>query len=1208
MTLRTEALRQIDREEQALKSRFRACQDVVAESLGKLRSAVIAADSDDATVLTDVFAQTIVPSRLQGTELDEAIQQGRIAAWGRALSLLVTDKHIRTLPTSSISDWDTGGSAPTDPGILRRKRVERAFEDAEKFKQFIILASQLGESAFVDVLVAGHIIDPEDRQYAVRFIADYLGEKSRVPVPEKTGIWCILGCGDLLKDASVKQVINHHIRKAVYQELLRGGGDDIKKASQIRREAGDRAMKFIAGLADQAKVTVDKPLRDYFSEVETFFRRAAAVTLPETMRKTVPHEGVNYPLPSWRQRMALVEIEDARHGYVGYEPGDGKTFVPVANHERKKAEWKEKDKPCRTLYIGPKNVLDQIPNRLRPGTTKDTTEVTPYYKDPEKDAPTIGIIKEKMSEEEIEEEMQKEFVFCPYSMLMVTLKSGIKVYQKLRKEGDGQSHWSQVVFDEAHYLQGDAAWTKAARDIIHGHAGLYEEGNVLLMSGTPAIGELKGVSIQMALLEPEAKTAEIGTGAYRKRGQHKKLSTAKTRMGILRHMFRYDPPKEWLGLVKPFEYDLSTEEKTFLRLIANDQTLTKPEKLHKMLLFIRCPQLVSGQSAMPSTLLGWVETKLEEDLEEKETVLIAEHMRSQAVLRHTDAADDPASEEDLYFYARIGKFLEQWKGKEEGRDYRFHVIHGGTKTDARRQAYADAAEAKKNKNFKCVIIAHSECVNVGIDLRSIQRIASLEWPWSSQPLLQLLMRSWRAHNEDIEMLAYIARKCVEQGIKVSAQNKFADARKGVDGELYCGDEAYALLQEAEDTDDPLVASYISSPEQHALLDEFHLHNAGPQKVMDHWNRKMDTYRQRITQGMKGPESNRNRALASYMQAWGCTGSILHTNSQGFALPRILRRMDPQWTGEITCMEPTQEMVNAAGAIVDARDLPHRRLAGTPADLIKLQNGKSGGLHLPAQDCVVLEGLEQMHFRRSEEGTLQRCTRVESLIGAVRATKLGGRVVIPLPREACTKTEFDCFCGILRKFGLEVDKGWTDIVKSRDNAGDAAFEMFVVNAVKVEEPKEEDMATADQEGFAWTHHERLEGPERSERSRLENAKLSRRLPFGLVHGSFSLRSKKLKDVPTNDTLREKQIEHLHRLEKAVAAVRCLAKGPEKWTGKGSSDLTHAHETRSTLDSEGIKFLPHMSGKKNTRPAFQLKDYPDHLFFPYDPQWKEDATTA
>lgn len=1204
MNLKEEALARIETKQAELIKDYPECAAVIADAMTRLRT-VLARTSDDVNAIAAALAEKLLVSSDIDLEISRAINRARLEIWSETMALLATPRYLSSLPRETMNG-ESGEGGNGDAAENRRKRIEQAFEDSITLQQYIWLASQMGESQLIDILVAAHIIRADDRQYAIRVIGSYLGE-SATPEPNGGGIWKILGVGNLLRDATVKQVLDHHVRRAGYRLLLEQGADDMKKYKRVRRTAGQSVRKMLEEFAKNAGVKVDASLEAYLNEVEMFFMGAANINLPPTMVDRLPQEGNMCPVPSWRQSMALMELSGSRHGYLGFEPGYGKSLVAFAQHEFQKQRNQEEGKQTRTLFIGPKMVINELPNRLRPGTTESETAQMSYYKNPELDAPTVGHIHAGMTEEEIDEAIEQEVVFCPYSMLAVKLASGMQVSEKLRRAGGGAQHWTQIVFDEAHSLQGDSTWTGMADDLIHRHPNVYDEGNILLMSGTPAIGHLKGLAVQLALLQPQVRRSNIGTGALRERGDYKLMSAVELRMALLQWIIRYDIPEQWMEFVDPCLYDLSREELDFLRLIGNDQTLAATEKLGKMLLFIRCPELVSGGSVQESTLFDWVKTKLEEDLAEKDTVLIAEHMRSDSVLREMKDADEE-SEEDYYFYTRVQSFLNEWKAKEDGREYVLHVIHGTTKSKDRERAYADARRAKKDQNFKCVILANSACLNMGIDLRSIQRIISLEWPWNSPELMQLLKRSQRAGNEDIRLHVFIARSSVEEGIVAWAQGKLTDAERAINGELSEREESFEMRQEETKEEDNAVKKHLSSPEQQLLNENFYLHNKGPQAVKDYWDGNSDLYKERLKNACKGPESNKHRALSAYVHTLESRNiipkgaSYLHTNSQGFALHQLLKQIDPARTGSCTCMEPTQKMIDAAIRHLPTDYFPQKRLVGTPDELIALQSNHaaSGGPPLQSglQDVVILDGLDQMHFKRSDDGSMHRHTRVNALIGAVRATKMGGRIIIPLPREACTEREFHTFGSIVEYFGLQLDTSWTDVIKSSDNEGDAPFELFVTTAIKVSEIDQELVSAADQDGFSWTHHHRLDGAAKAERTRRENLRLKRKLPFDLVHGSFKCGNKNLHPVSTDDTIRMQQLDHLEHLQENVRYIRSLAK-PERWMNKGSSAFVMS--VREQLEERGIQFLPHLiSGK---RPVFRLAEYPHHLVFPYDSQWDE-----
>jgi len=654
----------------------------------------------------------------------------------------------------------------------------------------------------------------------------------------------------------------------------------------------------------------------------------------------------------------------------------------------------------------------------------------------------------------------------------------------------------------------------------------------------------------------------------------------------------------------PIPYELSDEEYQLLRAITHDPTLNVKQKEQSVFLAIRCPQLMAANPEMESRLFEYLRMQVDDDLQAKNTVLVAEFMRAQAVLRqpdHSNGEGEEDEDQDLYFFERLKAFCEEWS-QEHGVPVHFHVVHGGTPEADRRRSLECAAESDRTGESKTVILANSKCLELGKDLRFVRRMISLEWPWNSPRVQQLLKRALRAGNTDIMMTVFYALGTLEEGTFQTAQDKYKDICDCIYGGKDLSDEQLWNLSRdtgVVDTRDMRILSQLFAPEQRISSTQRWLQGRGMQRYSDFMERHPDEFRQRIAEASTSGIGDRQRFVGSLVAKLERKDviqgqNILHHQSKGLTLERELRRIVPDTPRAIVSVDPHENILEQGRSMYrrEGGTGDPRVLRGGIADLGNLLKNRT--LRRRQFDAVVLEDLEFTTAPVPQDGSVMIHQRARSLANATRVLRKNGTLVVVLPREACTKEEFEQFCEKgLPPFGLKVREEWSSEGRSTDNEGDVASRFFAAVATKTREYNQgRILKRLDTRALKFTHSSQWRGTR--ERAWVENAPKRRRLPYPLIHTQFTLCGKKL-DCGYQPEVRARQVQHLENLTHSVELIRDMAPTADDLRELSKEDI-------KALRDCGIEFLPQLS-ITTRRPAFRLSAYQGDLLHPYDKQWNE-----
>src|SRR3989339_944759 len=583
------------------------------------------------------------------------------------------------------------GSSPSRPG-----RTDSNLEEIIRNQNFDLLrlATSLGADAAADVLCALDQVGEEDRSRVISFISAYLG---RSPRPTGSGPEILTYPRQVLEVPAVRSVARRHLLLDTYDHLLSRGADDPEHSAEIRRRVSGVALERMRTHAREAGVTDPTIHAGLFVDLGNFFQRACSQPHPETLISSIREQERDCPFPSLRQALAMQANRERRKLYVGFEPGFGKTPIPIIMMEQDRIEGKNP----RMLYLAPKMVLQELPNRLRPGSAPQPTRDC-YYRDPDR-SPDLGIVEGGMRISDLRHIVENpRVVFCPYSILHSERDLGDQEDSELRLiDLLCAQRWDYLVIDEAQYVDGNGVWTRLLDRIIHGENGrgthLTRNGLIVALSGTPYVNTVADpVVVHDLFLTPEERQARYGTDLRDTQGRQvsveRGLGPLRVRQALSDTLFMLDKPQPWLHRVEVLDYELSDREARFVRAICSNPSLHAKTKIDATNQFILCPKLVSGDETMPESLLEWVGMQLEHDLQERNSVLIVENMRAQGVLRAATGDDAPdMSEMELHFYRQIERMCQEWSRRRRI-PVRFSTIHGKTPPEERQQSYATAAE------------------------------------------------------------------------------------------------------------------------------------------------------------------------------------------------------------------------------------------------------------------------------------------------------------------------------------------------------------------------------------------------------------------------------------------------------------------------------------------------------------------------------------
>jgi hypothetical protein len=938
-------------------------------------------------------------------------------------------------------------------------------------------------------------------------------------------------------------------------------------------------------------------------------------------RETIPdHYGRECPFPSMRQLMGVQQIvgftpderdrqrqrrqrlrrttnEEADvalpHTYLTFKPGDGKTAPPIIADQI----LTHRGQRGGLTFLMPPGVLWEVANRFRQHERGRPSHQ--YFL--EGHAPNLGIISEGMTETDVNAQMSTPVLLCPTSMLHVE-KGQSRIFDRLLER-----QTKVLTIDELHLSgSGGGNLTKMLYRLIHQTPGLYENGRVVGMSGTPdGVGGLRGLrtSCELFVRPTEGQNSiadrlDEGDPKYRPNSLE---DVSEFRGRITKLLFNPDEPERWEEHLEILRYDLHPDQLRELRRIRNDNSLTFHEKYTQSLLVIRTPWLITGNRNTPCALVDEIREQLRRDLPTSNAILITEDTLNKGIfIPHEQYPGVTLSEV-------IQELIAEWSQANGNQEVRFHVIHGGAGTGGvsereREEIFEEGRTAAANGGRpKIVIFAMSQCLNVGRDLRFVDMMYLLKWPWNAPDVQQLLHRSLRAGRENVRGKAFCAQRSIEVPVLESSLHRWEDTQSAIHGDS-ANERALAQMLQTRETpeeDRPEVRRYLESREDRVSRWRGQLHNRGKDRAGEFWNRTPRGWEDvHITGVDTSGLGDEQRAIASLVAALERgelgvelpEGPMLHLGSSGLALERHLHRIAPRPDRQIITLEPTRHMVERGRDSLIREGIqvhPERSIVGHAVNLRRLM--QQNVIQAGSMAGAVLEELNEYRWAVPTEGqTPDYGERARALQYLVRSVREGAPIFVVLRREACTRQEFRNFSRDgLESFGIEPIKELCGEVVSRDNANNPPSRLWVAAGVKRHEYTWKDVSGwLDPQDIQFTH--RTDWSQQMRRD-LDQEDRTRLLPYSLIHTQYTLNNDRNFDYAHALPARGEQMEHQQRLIAAARAIRRLAPTIDAWNALPAN-------RRATLERQGITFRGRID-----RPTFTVQGYEQYNFYPYDEQW-------
>lgn len=1086
--------------------------------------------------------------------------------------------------------------------VRNRRRIEpgRRQELNDMARRYLGMMSAVSPDALATALEAAGEISGEEFATFTGLLGQALNSGGAVPTDGVEAPATFLQYDrDLLQMPGIREYVGGVLRRAVYKYLAPCGIDTVAGRPGVFADIEQRVEDALYELARQAGITTPQELDPLFAEIIRFYadvRHLSQTEIPalDCFVEAMPdHHGQMLPFASLRQLVSTrllfprqaKDEDDIPKQYNCLRPGDGKTALPFIVWELRRRRRRRQDKPEeQLLYLLPPSTIDDIPNQVRQQAVGFSARR--FYRDGY--APQTGVISSAMPTQGraalFDQAIAQPVVFAPITMGGSLDGRGAPIWNRL--VGMEQK---MVAIDEAPEICGGDDRPKMVRRLLRG-ANLR-----LLMSATPtAKDRVHGARRQLELLidaQPAQTSIEtvMAAGDDRRYRPSYSETMANSRGRVSPYLLTLDEPIDHSPRWSYEGLDVvpDSPQANAIRAIINETGAGFWNKYRRCLIASRAPWLMrnGAESAMLERTQGIIAERLEQD----RVIIVSEEQFAEGITRpSTDWPGDT-------FADRLGAFVATLNA-----DYA--VIHGEV-TAPRRRAIRDQMRAARQPGARpFVLMTMSECIRTGLDLSAAELLIRLGPPFSIESLTQEFARLYRAGHDTPEMILLYIRNTVEEIKLRIAQAYRADELRWVHGDTLPPDRLHALMQgdEALIGNGQLSYGLSSSEELYGRVDRT-LHSEGTNGVYRYWQG-----RQAEWEGMHLGENDRSgigranvqRFTAAMLERLDATaqlgqGPIVEVGSQGLSVARHARRLGSMLLRQHVAIEPHQFMLDRGSdfMMTDTHGPLPQRHEGTALSIpVMLADGR---LEQGGAGCVVLGDLHHMRWDAPQgSDPLVFGERAQALLNARR---LGETLVVPMPHDACTLQEFKNFCRALPRFGWTVLPGFTGTVASADGIGEPPSRMYVAVARRTE-----GRAPSRSSVLPQLSHASLRFTHCSEWGQVllgrRNQELAtRRLPYPPISTTFRVQPL---TAPANPydveyahplPMQDIQRQHLAAICAAAQSVRSLAPTVAEWRAL-------PEEQRAPLAARGVIACGGVQ-----RPGFSLNGYPEHVFFPYDPQF-------
>lgn len=954
--------------------------------------------------------------------------------------------------------WGEAGSAE-DWALLKgmlpeatRKRMPEGYRTREEvIREYIeehwdIFRCWGGDALMRQLLISAGLVD--NPQEARTLLAPYVG-RVRVRTDIDLDTFCHYPPAGLER-AEAQELLADTMRTFVYREIVRAGFDTTPhdRRGVLFADLGAYARDFIAQKQrEHPEVSYDRH-QHIVQQVIDDYAALSKISLPPGIATTLKTKGVEYPFPSLRQLLSLQAMAKAPAGMLFVLPyAKGKTELMFLL-------WRYLGLQ-KLILVGPPSMRFEYPGRMRREFTELGREPC-FTPDGE---PTVGIIEAGISNEGLEDAVQKDAVIIPYSMFQQR-REGRTVLDRLVRLCEEATCFA--AFDEvqnarsASKAQEASSYTGAARTLSL--AAQTHGGRTGLFSATPFPNRVVEEFIAyLTILDPQVYGDVGGLQAAMHR-----VGPERFRNAAQQYIFCPDPRENWEEHTQEVRYRLGRTQGRLYREIRGTE-----EDLQRKVMLLEAgahhPDLAvrllgeEREEAMPNACLETLLRVLQQELARERSAFVVLHRYARGYTRpHVDI--DP--EGRITFCQQLRSKLtdsfsviddhareapQEEAASTEKMPLHFFIIDGHTADQDREKAIAQMRSSERGDGSRTVIVVLQEChLLEGRDFSDGHVIIWPEGPTDNpSDMGQGLKRLLREGNTRVRGTLLVAEGTIVEWT----------LRRGQEKE----DLANAFLYERSLSDDILSrmsrqeileaierrgglpglrpdewAHYVMSDAQrmHWLADR--LHGEGSEKyakfVADHGQAYADHFVANYYRSANVDNNECVAALTEHHEGEGRTQGtrVLDLGCGPASLPIALGpvRKGDGGIRQYTLMDLNPHMIEHGKAMVQGLKHDLGNITFVQGSFTEIEQ------HLPGQTFDIINCGYALYYTGHNPGrarsTLLQDERVRTLLSINRAghhrtpDDLPGTLVyITMPPNRCSDAEFENLKQAMPSFGMRV---------------------------------------------------------------------------------------------------------------------------------------------------------------------------------------------
>jgi hypothetical protein len=945
-------------------------------------------------------------------------------------------------PATGILDWHRVRDMLPRDVAERSYFVRDRFDSADKrlvdqITHYRNIAECLGPEFLADFLMVSEPSIAKNFRHALKIISRYLGRTTtRVPTPSDIADLPAIA----LEKPALRKVVFLNLRNYVYQQLASDKDEDLSATEHKRRlrEVKEHLLKLLNPSQKEHLALIE--------DVIEYFDQALSLPVSDRMRRAIKDEktGEKSPVPSLRQRVAMVELEKEKILLLAFFMGKGKTAASFLCKE----------------HVGAKKMLYICTNGVDMPKTVASQVDKHYRKD---GAPSVGIITSECSQDEIDEAVKAEIIIMPYSVLTAKKRESGMIAEQLYEAGI-----DFLTVDEVQWAKKEKGlFTEEVRNFTQKIPGLE---NILLLSGDPVPNSPNDILPQLRLKKPDEF---IPTRLQKREGAEAQAYETKKMQGLrywmkrndplllrtflLDFVLNLDPPGDWEKYVEEVPLQLSPGQQAHYDTVLENGDLTTTQKIYQLTLALLNPALGSPTATENATLDKCFELVVE-DLQEHDSVVIA-----QDPFRH--GIVDRMKEEDL---AHIPSFMEQLGARLEAHfgpgKVIMHGIHGGVPIPDREDILREVKEPPEGKKVVLCSVLHP--IKEGINLSQVSRAILLYPTMRKADTAQFVKRFARDGNEDARLRVLTCPDTIFQGINDHATHKYYLSQRLLHGGTLT-DEDLAVLEGKDISEKASMQNgrlVIGNPLSRAAMNDrqtmnrYHdfFQNKGEAKLEHFVDSYGQDYAERYVRNWEGTYSaNNGRFVAGLLDQLVEQGDIPSGEFADLACGPLV-------------LENTYGLMNPPARIVNFDINPYVMEEGVGL----LRKRKHQPAYTPTRKVSRMTQLDVRDgafsfvncatalqcLGQTKERVYKTSERAMALIEMNRVLVDQGVALITLSPNSCTEEEFEAFKLEMQNFGFEVMPNYTGHGISTDDDDGRVFHNYVVAMKKVGLPWSEKIQT------------------------------------------------------------------------------------------------------------------------------------------------------